>query len=419
MRYFNYSKSEDLNGVSTIVKEYIKQLDFDLDYLTKNSSNKAIYLHFYDKLLDFRIKYSNLEEVQNQITNDLLSASNVEYCFKNGKYADDASELGVEFSKDLSEIFKYEESLREYTSKVWGNSLTNFDDIVNGERFMIVGHSSSFLPGLKGDDNYSEHRTKYLSCSLFSNLELNAYRDSCLIFVVDVNNDNYLASSPKDCFTGDSSEPSIHTVKEIEKDGKKCYIDTGSGDEFWRVVTTIETPQMIEELNVKRDLEINKKLYDYKKAGVIAIDSLYSPIERVSYEVGNARVGQNESYDKLIMNVWTNGSIKPEEAIALASRILIEHFEILTDLSSIADATGMMIEKTEDPAVKALETSIEDLDFSVRAYNCLKRAGIHTLQDLVNKSETDMMKIRNLGKKSLKEVLDKIRDMGLVLRDDD
>ena len=165
--------------------------------------------------------------------------------------------------------------------------------------------------------------------------------------------------------------------------------------------------------------EENKKIYDLRKAGVIAIDSLYSPVERVSYEVGNARVGQDESYDKLTMDVWTNGSIKPEEAIALASRILIEHFEILTDLSSIADATGMMIEKTEDPAVKALETSIEDLDFSVRAYNCLKRAGIHTLQDLVNKSETDMMKIRNLGKKSLKEVLDKIRDMGLILRDDD
>ena len=165
--------------------------------------------------------------------------------------------------------------------------------------------------------------------------------------------------------------------------------------------------------------EDNKKIHDIKKAGVIAIDSLYSPIERVSYEVGNARVGQDESYDKLILDVWTNGSIKPEEAIALASRILIEHFDILTDLSSIADVSGMMIEKTEDPKVKALETSIEDLDFSVRAYNCLKRAGIHTLQDLVNKSESDMMKIRNLGKKSLKEVLDKIRDMGLILRDDD
>lgn len=165
--------------------------------------------------------------------------------------------------------------------------------------------------------------------------------------------------------------------------------------------------------------EDNKKIHDIKKAGVIAIDSLYSPIERVSYEVANARVGQDESYDKLILDVWTNGSMKPEEAIALASRILIEHFTILTDLSSIADVSGMMIEKTEDPKVKALETSIEDLDFSVRAYNCLKRAGIHTLQDLVNKSESDMMQIRNLGKKSLKEVLDKIRDMGLVLRDDD
>ena len=151
----------------------------------------------------------------------------------------------------------------------------------------------------------------------------------------------------------------------------------------------------------------------------IAIDSLYSPVENVAYNVESARVGQDESYDKLIIEVRTNGSIKPEEAIALASRVLIEHFNILTDLSSIADCSGMMIEKTEDPKVKALETSIEDLDFSVRAYNCLKRAGIHTLQDLVNKSETDMMKIRNLGKKSLKEVLTKIKEMGLSLREED
>ena len=165
--------------------------------------------------------------------------------------------------------------------------------------------------------------------------------------------------------------------------------------------------------------EENKKLLDNKKVGAIAIDSLYSPIERVAYEVESARVGQNENYDKLVMSVWTNGAMRPEEAIALASRILIEHFNILTDLSNIADTTGMMIEKTEDPKVKALESSIEDLDFSVRAYNCLKRANIHTLQDLVNKSENDMMKIRNLGKKSLKEVLDKVKELGLTLRDED
>lgn len=165
--------------------------------------------------------------------------------------------------------------------------------------------------------------------------------------------------------------------------------------------------------------EETKKFIEGKKIGTIAMDAIYSPIERVSYEVEPARVGQNENYDRLVLNVWTNGSIRPEEAVALASRILIEHFNLLTDLSSIADTAGLMIEKTEDPKVKALETSIEDLDFSVRAYNCLKRAGIHTLQDLVNKSEGDMMKIRNLGKKSLKEVLDKVRDLNLTLRDDD
>ncbi len=163
----------------------------------------------------------------------------------------------------------------------------------------------------------------------------------------------------------------------------------------------------------------NKKLLDNKKVGTIAIDSLYSPIERISYDVEPARVGQDESYDKLILQVWTNGSIRPEEAVALAARILVEHFALFTDLSKIADMTGIMIEKSEDPKAKALETTIEELDFSVRAYNCLKRAGIHTLQDLVNKSESEMMKIRNLGKKSLKEVLDKVRDLGLVLRDDD
>ena len=163
----------------------------------------------------------------------------------------------------------------------------------------------------------------------------------------------------------------------------------------------------------------NKELLSDKKIGVIAIDSLYSPIERVAYEVEDARVGQSENYDKLIIDVWTNSSIKPEEAIALASRILIEHLEIVANLNNIANVTGLMKEKAEDPKVKALETPIEDLDFSVRAYNCLKRAGVHTLQDLVNKSDAEVMKIRNLGKKSLKEVLDKVKELDLNLKDED
>jgi len=163
----------------------------------------------------------------------------------------------------------------------------------------------------------------------------------------------------------------------------------------------------------------NKKYIENQKIGFIPIDALYSPIERISYETENARVGQNANYDKLIMEVFTNGSIRPEEAMALAAKIMIEHLNIVTNLSEIADVTGIMNAKQEDSKLKKLETSIDDLDFSVRAYNCLKRAGVNTLGDLTSKSEIEMMKIRNLGKKSLKEVIDKIKDMGLRFREDD
>jgi DNA-directed RNA polymerase subunit alpha len=165
------------------------------------------------------------------------------------------------------------------------------------------------------------------------------------------------------------------------------------------------------------DSKTNQKLLGENKAGVIAIDSLYSPIELVSYEVEDARVGQNENFDKLIMNVYTNGAITPEEAMALAARILIEHFNIVTDLNSISDVSGLMAEKKVDTITKTLETPIEEIEFSVRAYNCLKRAGINTVQDLISKKEVEVTKIRNLGKKSLKEVIDKVKEMGLKFRD--
>lgn len=165
------------------------------------------------------------------------------------------------------------------------------------------------------------------------------------------------------------------------------------------------------------DSKANQKLLGENKAGVIAIDSLYSPIERVSYEVESARVGQNENFDKLVMNVYTNGSITPEEAMALSGRILIEHFNIVTDLNSISDVSGLMAEKKVDTITKTLETPIEEIEFSVRAYNCLKRAGINSVQDLISKKEVEVTKIRNLGKKSLKEVIDKVKEMGLKFRD--
>ena len=163
----------------------------------------------------------------------------------------------------------------------------------------------------------------------------------------------------------------------------------------------------------------NKSFVEGEKVGFIPIDAIYSPIERISYYVDNARVGQDANYDKLTMEVFTNGSIRPEEAMALSAKIMIEHLNIVTNLNDISDITGIMNAKQEDTKMKKLETSIDDLDFSVRAYNCLKRAGVNTLGDLTAKSEVEMMKIRNLGKKSLKEVIEKVKDMGLKFREDD
>lgn len=161
----------------------------------------------------------------------------------------------------------------------------------------------------------------------------------------------------------------------------------------------------------------NKANLEQNVAGVIAIDSNYSPIEVVKYEVLDTRVGQDESYDKLDMEITTDGSMTPEEAMALGAKILIEHFNIIADLNSISNIANIMQEKKIDTMTKTLETPIEEVEFSVRAYNCLKRAGIHTVQDLVNKKEIEVTKIRNLGKKSLKEVLDKVEELGLSFKE--
>ena len=164
--------------------------------------------------------------------------------------------------------------------------------------------------------------------------------------------------------------------------------------------------------------EVKQYLTDVK-VGTIAIDALFSPIERVNYEVEKARVGQNNNYDKLILEIWTDGSLVPQDAVKMASSILMAQLDRI-DSPEFTDAIrGLMKQNEEDPKQKILEMSIDDLELSVRAYNCLKRAAINNVQDLVNKSENDMMKIRNLGRKSLKEVMDKIKEMGLSFRNDD
>ena len=215
------------------------------------------------------------------------------------------------------------------------------------------------------------------------------------------------------------SKEGVVTAADIEKDADIEIINPEQ-----EIATLVKGGKLNMEMTVGNGrgyvrAEANKKLLGDVKLNTIAMDSNFSPIERVNYEVEGARVGQDDTYDKLTMEVWTNGSMKPEEAIALASRIIIEHFEILTELDEIADETGLMKQNVDDSKTKALEMSIDELEFSVRAYNCLKRANINTLQDLTQKSENEMMKIRNLGKKSLKEVIDKVKEMGFSFRNDD
>lgn len=209
----------------------------------------------------------------------------------------------------------------------------------------------------------------------------------------------------------------VVTAGDIEKDAE---VEVINPDHV--ICTLVKGGKIDMELTVANgkgyvEAKENKKLFCEGKPEVIAIDSSYSPIELVKVEDEKTRVGQNENFDKLTMHVYTNGSITPEEAMALSAKILIEHFNIIADLNAISNVSGLMQEKQVDNITKTLETPIEEIEFSVRAYNCLKRAGIHTVQDLINKREVEVTKIRNLGKKSLKEVIDKVHEMDLKFRD--
>ena len=153
--------------------------------------------------------------------------------------------------------------------------------------------------------------------------------------------------------------------------------------------------------------------------GVLPVDSIYTPVRRVNYQVENTRVGRRDDFDKLTLEVWTDGSIKPQESISLAAKILTEHLDIFVNLTDEAKHAEIMVEKEETQKEKMLEMTIEELDLSVRSYNCLKRAGINSVQELTNKSEAEMIKVRNLGRKSLDEVKFKLNELELSLRQDD
>ena len=188
------------------------------------------------------------------------------------------------------------------------------------------------------------------------------------------------------------------------------------------IATVSEGGRLVMEMTADRGRGYNSSEKN-KKANqdisVLPIDSIYTPVKKVNYQVENTRVGQTVDYDKLVIEVWTDGSLKAHEALSLAAKVMTGHLELFIDLSETTKNTQIMVEKEESKKEKVLEMSIEELELSVRSFNCLKRAGIATVEDLTNKSETDMMKVRNLGKKSFDEVTAKLHSLGLDFAKED
>ncbi|WP_251860737.1 DNA-directed RNA polymerase subunit alpha [Clostridium sp. Marseille-Q2269] len=212
----------------------------------------------------------------------------------------------------------------------------------------------------------------------------------------------------------DEVGPKEVTAADIKTDGDVEVINKDL-----HIATLDENGKMYMEINVNRGrgyVTQNKNKTKDMPIGSIAVDSIYTPVKRINFSVENTRVGQITDYDKLTIEVWTNGTIRPEEAVSLSAKILIEHFKLFMTLTDHADDMEIMVEKEEDKKEKVLEMTIEELDLSVRSYNCLKRAGINTVQELCERSMDDMMKVRNLGKKSLEEVEQKLEALGLGLR---
>ncbi len=210
---------------------------------------------------------------------------------------------------------------------------------------------------------------------------------------------------------GEITDGDIKTDGDVEIINKDLYI-----------ATLEEDAKLYIEINVDRGRGYVSQMRNKSDAlalSTIPMDSIYTPVKRVNFTVDNTRVGQVTDYDKLTLEIWTNGTILTEEAISLAAKVLIEHFKLFMTLTNHANDVEVMIEKEDDKKEKVLEMTIEELDLSVRSYNCLKRAGINTVHELTEKTMDDMMKVRNLGKKSLEEVERKLKDLDLSLKSTD
>lgn len=256
-----------------------------------------------------------------------------------------------------------------------------------------VLHEFSTIPGVKEDVTEIVLNMKSVVAKLYETspkvVEISA-QGPCVVTAGDIKCDSEVEIL--------NPEQHIATLGEDAKLNMEITIDKGRG------YIPAERNNLISGNNV---------------IGVLPIDSIYTPVLKVNYTVDNTRVGQITDYDKLTLDVWTNGVINAQEAVSLAAKVLTEHLNLFVNLSDKASSAEVMVEKDDKGKEKILEMTIEDLDLSVRSFNCLKRAGINTVEDLINKSEEDMMKVRNLGRKSLEEVIQKLNSLGFSLQKED
>ena len=262
-------------------------------------------------------------------------------------------------------------------------------DAITSVKIDGVVHEFSTIPGVKEDVTEIILNLKGLTASLFCDgpktVEINA-AGPCVITAGDIKCDSEV----------EILNPDLHiaTLNDEAKLYMEITLDKGRG-------------------YVSADR--NKQNMTTNVLGVIPIDSIYTPVLKVNYNVENTRVGQITDYDKLALEVWTNGVINAQEAVSLAAKVLTEHLNLFVNLSDKAQSVEIMVEKDDKGKERILELTIEELDLSVRSFNCLKRAGINTVEDLIGKSEEDMMKVRNLGRKSLEEVIHKLESLGFKL----
>ena len=302
---------------------------------------------------------------------------------------------------EISEDNKYGKFVVEPLERGYGTTLGNSlrrimlsslpGAAVSQVKFDGVLHEFSSIPGVKEDVTEIIMNIKSLA------IKSNSESDAPVVGYIEKIGDGVVTAAD------------IQVDSDIEILNKDLVIATLSGGKDSRFYA---------ELTITKGrgyVSADKNKNDELPIAVIPIDSIYTPVERVNLTVENTRVGQITDFDKLTLDVYTNGTLLPDEAVSLAAKVLSEHLKLFIDLSEVAQAAEVMIEKEDDEKEKVLEMSIDELELSVRSYNCLKRAGINTVEELTNRTPEDMMKVRNLGRKSLEEVLAKLDELGLSL----